>query len=112
MNEELKALAATDGVRALCFHRGAKPVFHSFKPAYGPATAADLSRAVTELFAVYAQGNRPLQETWFQFPECGVLVLAAPGGQQSFLSFMLSDTAAIAAVSGPAKAFLARNSAA
>jgi hypothetical protein len=115
MTTELQSIAASPGVTGLCLHRGATVLEHTFPAFFGDAAAADLCRSVASAFVAYAEAGRPLTQSYFQFPESGMLVLTGSpeGGTQPnpaedlFLTFLLSDRSAISGILAPARAFLA-----
>ena len=116
MTKELQAIASTPGIAGVCLHRGRDILEHSLPATYGDAAAEDLCNAIVSAFAAYARAERPLSQSYFQYPESGVLVLTMPPksrpdpapGADFFLTFLVSDPAAIPAILAPAKAFLTR----
>ena len=116
MTPELQSISDFPGVTGLCLHRGAQVMEHSLPASYGDAAAANLCQSIAGAFIAYADAGRPLMQSYFQFPESGVLVLtSSPEGQSQpspaedfFLTFLVSDQSAISGILAPARAFLAR----
>ena len=113
MTEELNAIAAIPGITGLCLHQGGELLHHNLPAAMGRATAADLCHAVAGTFLAYAEAARPISQTYFRYPEGGVFVLRTGSAEgtsdrEFYLTFLVSDPAAIAEVMAPARAFLTR----
>lgn len=112
MTAELQAISNTPGITGLCLHRGAEVIHHTLPDTYGSAAAADLCHVVAGIFAAYAEADRPVTQGYFQYPESGIFVLKSAnrkGSGGNFLTFLVSDKAAVPAVLAPARAFLARH---
>jgi hypothetical protein len=110
MTEELNAIAAIPGITGLCLHRGEELLHCDFPPALGRATAADLCHAVAGALSAYAEAGRPVTQSYFEYPEGGVLTICSgrTSSPEFQLTFLVNDRAAIAQVMAPARAFLKR----
>ncbi len=113
MTTELLALSNTSGITALCLHRGTEVLHHNLPDAYGDAAASNLCHVVAGIFAAYAHVDRPVSQGYFQYSESGILVVKSAraknaAAKECFLTFLVSDRSAVAAVLPPARAFLAR----
>lgn len=113
MTPELQAISNTPGITGLCLHRGAEVIHHTLPDTYGNAAAVDLCHVVANIFLAYSEVERPVTQGYFQYPESGIFVLKSSPGKsraasECFLTFLVSDQAAIPAVLAPARAFLAR----
>jgi|GEM_PF-4454674 len=116
MTSELLSMAGSAGITGLCFHRGTEILHHSLPDIYGDAAAAELCQAVVSAFIAYAGAERPLTQSYFQYPENGVLVLTSPPADRThpdpatdfFLTFLVSDPAALPAIIAPARGFLTK----
>jgi hypothetical protein len=113
MTSELQAISNTPGITGLCLHRGTEVIHHNLPDTYGDAAATDLCHVVAGIFSAYSEVGRPVTQSYFQYPESGILVLrSAPGkntaAKECYLTFLVSDQAAIPTVLAPARAFLAR----
>ena len=113
MTEELIAIADIPGITGLCLHKGEELLHHNFPATMGRATAMDLCHAVAGTLSAYAEASRPISQSYFQYPEGGVLVLRTGSAEgtserEFYLTFLISDPSAIAEVLAPARAFLTR----
>ena len=113
MTEELNAIAAIPGITGLCLHKGNELLHHNLPATMGRATATDLCHAVAGTLSAYAEAVRPITQSYFQFPEGGVLVLRTGSVEgtterEFYLTFLVNDQRAIAEVLAPARAFLTR----
>jgi hypothetical protein len=118
MTKELQAIAAIPGIAGVCLHRGRDIMEHAFPDNYSDS-AEDLCSAVVGAFSAYARAERPLTQSYFQYPESGILVLTATPKSRPrpapaadfFLTFLVRDPAALAAVMAPAREFLEKEAA-
>jgi hypothetical protein len=116
MTDELQSISDSPGVTGLCLHRGAEVIEHTLPASYGAAAAGNLCQSIAGAFIAYADAGRPLTQSYFQYPESGVLVLtSSPEGQSQagpagdfFLTVLVSDQSSISGILPPARAFLAR----
>ena len=129
MNTPLESLLAIPGVTSLVFHRGEEIVEAHLPATWGATSVRMLCRAVIQGFSGYAAAGRQATQCWFEFPEACVLALTPPlqetqitrsmarGTDQPqqiaapFLTFVLSDPAALDQIVVPANAYLARQAA-